>query len=118
MKKLGRAFNHLEDLTFFYGSEGARESLTHLKEVNLDASSLRMKWDGGLQIYWGRETVNGPLIFTGHNGWARGAKSTSSEELVDFIMNQSGGVKTADEEKTRELFAYEFANLYNLEAGS
>ena len=30
--KLGRAFNHLEDLVFFYGSAGTVEALEHLKE--------------------------------------------------------------------------------------
>ena len=29
MKKLGRAFNHLEDLVFFHGSAGTLEALKH-----------------------------------------------------------------------------------------
>ena len=31
-KQLGRAFNHLEDLVFFYGSDGTIEALEKLKE--------------------------------------------------------------------------------------
>jgi hypothetical protein len=62
LKKLGRAFNHLEDLVFFYGSRGTMESLSHLKEIMTaeGSNSLRMKWDGNPQIYWGRETKGGP----------------------------------------------------------
>lgn len=112
MKKLGRAFNHLEDLTFFYGSAGATEALQHIDDINIDASSVRMKWDGGLQIYWGREYVNGPLILAGHNSWARGVKTYSGAELFDFIVNQSGDPKTDLEKIERIKFAAEFANLY------
>ena len=112
MKKLGRAFNHLEDLTFFYGSAGATEALQHINEINEDASSIRMKWDGGLQIYWGREYVNGPLILAGHNGWARGVKTCSGAELFDFIVNQSGDPKTDLAKIERIKFASEFADLY------
>jgi hypothetical protein len=112
MKKLGRAFNHVEDLTFFYGSAGAIEALQHIKEINEDTSSVRMKWDGGLQIYWGREYVNGPLILAGHNGWSRGIKTSSKDDLFDFIANKSGNPKTNEEKINRKLFAANFASLY------
>lgn len=113
MKKYGRTFNHLEDLVFFYGSTGVREAIKHIEEICNDSSSVRMKWDGGLQIYWGREYPNGPLILTGHNGWARGYKSTTPDELYDFIINQSG----KDRENvtdTRKDFAKHFASLFPL----
>jgi hypothetical protein len=113
-KKLGRAFNHLEDLVFFHGSAGTMEALEHIKEVNKDSSTIRMKWDGNPQIYWGRETKGGPLILAGHNGWARGAKGTSAEEVYDFIANQSGNPKTPQEQQARQQFAQQFASLYPL----
>lgn len=115
-KQLGRAFNHLEDLVFFYGSEGTMEALEHIKDFATEqgAQSIRMKWDGNPQIYWGRETKNGPLILAGHNGWARGAKSTSPAEVKDFIANKSGQPKTDEERQQREQFAEKFASLYPL----
>lgn len=113
-KRLGRAFNHLEDLVFFYGSTGTREALDHLKEVNKDSSSIRMKWDGSPQVYWGREKKGGPLILTGHNGWGRGIKTSSPHEIYNFIANQSGNPKTEEERASRERFANEFAQLYPL----
>lgn len=115
-KQLGRAFNHLEDLVFFYGSSGTMEALEHIKDFATaeGAGSIRMKWDGNPQIYWGREELNGPLILAGHNGWAKGAKTSSPAEVKDFIVNKSGNPKTDEEKAQREAFADQFAGLYEL----
>lgn len=114
VKKLGRAFNHLEDLVFFYGVDGTIEALEHVKEIATQegAESVRMKWDGNPQIYWGRETKNGPLILSGHNGWSRGAKTDNPTDLADFIANKSGTPKTPEEKQAREAFAAKFSSLY------
>lgn len=115
-KQLGRAFNHLEDLVFFYGTEGTMEALDHIKDFGTQegAGSIRMKWDGNPQIYWGREEANGPLLLGGHNGWSRGVKTSSPEEIKDFIANKSGSPKTPEEKSQREKFASEFSSLYPL----
>jgi hypothetical protein len=115
-KQLGRAFNHLEDLVFFYGSDGTREALQHIRDFAEEkgSGSIRMKWDGNPQIYWGRETAGGPLLLGGHNGWSKGAKTSSPDEIKDFIVNKSGSPKTPDEVAARERFADQFANLYPL----
>lgn len=115
-KQLGRAFNHLEDLVFFQGTAGTKEALQHIKEIGTPEGSetIRMKWDGNPQIYWGREKANGPLLLAGHNGWSRGAKTDSPEAVKDFIANKSGAPKTPEEKAERERFASEFANLYPL----
>lgn len=115
-KKLGRAFNHLEDLILFYGTFGAIESLEHLKEFATPAgsNSIRMKWDGMVQIYWGRPKTDSLLVLAGHNGWARGAKTTSADAVEDFIANRSGSPKTQQEKNERNQFAQQFASLYSL----
>jgi hypothetical protein len=109
VKPLGRTFNHLEDLVFLYGSEGAQEAIDHLKDFNdVDgARTIRLKWDGAPQIYWGRETVNGPLIFVNHNGWSRKIKCKSAQEISKFIAHNSGTPSAA-----RNKFAKEFSDLY------
>ena len=114
-KQLGRAFNHLEDLVFFYGVEGTIEALSHIRDFATPegSQSIRMKWDGNPQIYWGRETKGGPLLLGGHNGWSKGAKTSSPEEIKDFIVNKSGSPKTPEEVAAREKFADQFANLYD-----
>lgn len=114
-KQLGRAFNHLEDLVFFYGSDGTIEALEHLKDVATDSGSqsIRMKWDGNPQIYWGRESKGGPLILAGHNAWSKGVAATSQEEVADFISNKSGNPKTPEEKAARSEFAQKFASMYD-----
>lgn len=117
IKQFGRPFNHPEHFVFFVGTEGIIEALNHFKEIAREKeneTTVRKKWDGNPQIYWGREQVNGPLILTGHNGWSRGAKTTSQEELKDFIANKSGSPKTAQERQEREQFAENFSQLYPL----
>lgn len=115
-KQLGRAFNHLEDLVFFHGTAGTIEALEHLKDFASEegAKSIRMKWDGNPQIYWGREEKDGPLVLAGHNGWSRGALTTSPEEVEDFIANKSGSPKSDEEKAQRDEFARKFASLYPL----
>jgi hypothetical protein len=115
-KKLGRAFNHLEDLVFFHGSAGTMEALEHIREIASEtgSKSVRMKWDGNPQIYWGRAKANGPLILAGHNGWSKGAVTDSPEAVKDFIVNKSGNPKTPEEQAARQQFAQQFANLYPL----
>ena len=117
MEKYGRAFNHPEHLVFFKGSKGTIEALTHFKEIADEPegqTTVRGKWDGNPQVYWGRETKGGPLILAGHNQWSRGVKGDSKEAVYDFIANQSGKAKTPEEVKQRQQFANEFANLYPL----
>ena len=115
-KQLGRAFNHLEDLVFFHGVSGVQEALEHLHDMATEAGSqsIRMKWDGAPQVYWGREKAGGPLLLAGHNGWLRGAKTDSPEALEDFIANQSGSPKTPAERAQRNAFAAEFASWYDV----
>jgi|TARA_R100000081_G_scaffold89563_1_gene62672 hypothetical protein len=114
-KPLGRAFNHLEDLVFFYGSAGTIEALEHLKDFATaeGSNSIRMKWDGNPQIYWGREENGGPLVLGGHNAWSKGVAAKSPEEVADFIINQSGSPKTPDEVQARKEFGNTFASLYD-----
>lgn len=115
-KKLGRAFNHLEDLVFFHGSAGTLEALGHLKDLATaqGAKSVRMKWDGNPQIYWGRETAGGPLILSGHNGWSRGAKYSDKKDIYNFIANQSGKPGTPEQQAERQNFAKQFSALQPL----
>lgn len=117
MEKYGRAFNHPEHLVFFKGSAGTLEALNHFKEMTSEKAgktSLRRKWDGNPQVYWGREVAGGPLVLAGHNQWSRGVKSTSPDSVYDFIANQSGNPKTPEDAKKRQEFATNFSNLYPL----
>jgi hypothetical protein len=116
--KLGRAFNHLEDLVFFYGSQGTIEALEHLKDMNTEqgSSSVRMKWDGNPQIYWGRE--NGQVIPPhGHAQWGRANLPQTGKDVADYIMS-TGKAATPEEIASRQQFANKFASLAPLFAAA
>lgn len=107
--KLGRTFNHVEDLVFFHGKQGALEALEHLAEVSSNGyNSLRMKWDGSPQIYWGRDEKNGPLIIATHNAWSKNVKCCSGNEIKEFILS------TGEFSDNRVNFANKFSQLYSL----
>lgn len=118
MEKYGRPFNHPEHLVFFKGVEGTVEALNHFKEIageKAGKTTIRRKWDGNPQVYWGRDTKGGPLILAGHNQWSRGVKATNAQQVYDFIANQSGKPpKTIEEQRARQAFAQNFSNLYPL----
>lgn len=117
MEKYGRPFNHPEHLVFFKGSQGTLEALGHFKEMASEtegATTVRRKWDGNPQVYWGREKKGDPLILAGHNQWSRGVKATNQHDVYDFIANQSGKPGTPEQTKQRQQFARNFANLYPL----
>ena len=117
MEKYGRAFNHPEHLVFFKGTRGTLEALNHFKEIAEESegkTTVRRKWDGNPQVYWGREEKGGPLILAGHNQWSRGVKSTSPDQVYDFIANQSGKPKSPEDVAKRNQFAQNFSNLYPL----
>lgn len=108
-QQLGRTFNHLEDLVFLYGSQGAIEALDHLADINSasGSNSIRFKWDGGSQVFWGREEPYGKLILATHNSWQKHVKSYSSEDMFQFITQNNATIE-------RVCFAEQFANLYPL----
>jgi hypothetical protein len=112
--KVGRPFQHIEDLVFMEGSAGAKRSLARLQDV-AKGVKLRYKWDGKPQVYWGREP-NGQFIMCGHNGWLSkdlAGKSQSARGLAGFIMG-TGKAATDDEISARQAFATEFASLWPL----
>jgi hypothetical protein len=122
-KKLGRAFNHPEDLTFLRGADGAIKALDHIERTaTASTSHTRFKWDGAPQVYWGW-TKDGQFILCGHNGWLRGGTGTSNVDdftngraIYNFILNKSGDTASlpADQQAERQQFAAEFSHLYDI----
>lgn len=114
-KQLGRAFNHLEDLVFFYGSQGTIEALEHLKDFNTQkgSESIRMKWDGNPQIYWGRDKQGKFIPPHGHAQWSKGVEPTSGPDVAKYIMS-TGKASTPEEIKARQAFADKFASLSDI----
>jgi|TARA_B110000503_G_scaffold105522_1_gene157488 hypothetical protein len=111
-KKVGREFNHLEDLVFTEVN-GASKAIQILKDLASPDTSITIKWDGNPTVYWGREE-DGTFRMVGKNNWGREeGKSSSPEELKQFILSRGKG------EEWREKFANDMASLWPVfEAGT
>jgi hypothetical protein len=104
-KKVGREFNHLEDLVFTEPG-GAKRAVEVLKGLSQDAKDVSIKWDGNPTVYWGRDE-DGTFRMVGKNNWGREeGKSNSPEELKQFINSRGKG------EEWRAKFASDMASLW------
>lgn len=104
--RVGREYNHVEDLVFIDGAEGANKAADILEKLGSDSGDVAIKWDGNPTIYWGRED-DGQFVLVGKNGWGRN-KSTSAEDLKNFITSTGKG------EDWREKFGNDMADIFNI----
>ena len=107
--KVGREYQHLEDLVFVKGSKGAMEAADVLEKLGSDSGDVAIKWDGNPTIYWGREP-DGTFVLVGKNGWGKN-KSTSSDDLSKFIQNTGKGVEA---EPWRKDFSSDMAEIFEI----
>lgn len=104
-KKVGREFNHLEDLVFTEPN-GAQRAVAVLKSLSKDAKDVSIKWDGNPTVYWGRDP-DGTFRLVGKNNWGREeGKSSNAHDLEQFILSRGKG------EEWRPKFAKEMAALW------
>ncbi len=104
-KKVGREFNHLEDLVFTE-ADGATKAIKILKDLSSPAKKIAIKWDGNPTVYWGRDE-DGKFRMVGKNNWGREeGKSSSPEELKQFINSRGKG------EEWRAKFAGDMASMW------
>lgn len=104
--KVGREYQHLEDLVFVDGSAGANEAADILDKLGADAGDVSIKWDGNPTVYWGREP-DGQFVLVGKNGWGRN-KSTSPADLANFIKSTGKG------EDWRDKFGNDMAGIFRI----
>ena len=104
-KKVGREFNHLEDLVFTE-TNGAKRAIEVLKSLSQPEKKISLKWDGNPTVYWGRDE-DGTFRMVGKNNWGKEeGKSSSPDELKSFIMSRGKG------EDWREKFAGDMATMW------
>jgi len=104
--RVGREYQHLEDLVFVHGSRGAMYALDVITQLSKDSSDVSVKFDGAPVIYFGRDP-SGTFVLVGKNGWGRN-KSTSSSELKEFILT------TGNNEPWRHQFADEMSDMFDI----
>lgn len=88
--KVGREFQHLEDLVFVDGSAGAQKAVDYLRGVAQGKNKPAIKWDGNPTVYFGRNN-NGEFRFVGKNAWLKGVELTTAREVEQFVLNTGKG---------------------------
>jgi len=116
--KVGRKYQHIEDLVLSDGSHGGLHAVERLKHMGEEGGSIELKWDGMPVVYWGRDE-QGNFSMIPKNAWAylkSGKTETSSgaptvmsspEDVKAFVLGTGGGDPDA-----RQKFANQFASLW------
>ena len=116
--KVGRKYQHIEDLVLSDGSHGGLHAVERLKHMGEEGGSIELKWDGMPVLYWGRDE-QGNFSMIPKNAWQylkSGKTQTSSgaptvmrspDDIKKFVLGTGGG-----DTKARQQFANQFANLW------
>lgn len=109
-RSVGRELQHLEDLVFVDGSEGAYEALDILERFGSDVSDVSIKWDGTPAVIFGRDQT-GDFILTDKHGFSSkkyDGKVKSPEALQSMILGR--GQEVTD---SRKAYAANMANIWS-----
>ena len=116
--KVGRKYQHIEDLILSHGSHGGLHAVQRLHNMAEQGGTIELKWDGMPVVYWGRDEA-GNFGMIPKNAWAylkSGKTQTSSgaptimrssDDVKAFVLGTGGG-----DPKAREAFAKQFASLW------
>lgn len=106
---------HVEDLIFYQGSNGAMRAVEALRSMaGDDHKSVTLKWDGSPAMVFGRDQ-DGEFIFTDKSGFTAvktDGKAKSPEQLQDIMLSRSGG--KFREDPNRIAFAKQLSNLFTI----
>jgi hypothetical protein len=105
--RVGREYQHLEDLVFVDGSEGAMRAVSFLNSLSQGKTTPLLKWDGLPTIYFGR-LQDGEFILVGKNAWQKNKILHSPQEVYDFVMNTGRG------EEWRSDFAENLVEMWRI----
>jgi hypothetical protein len=93
--------HHLEDFVLWNGSQGAREAVAALSNINKNLKSVTIKWDGAVGVIFGRNP-NGEFIFTDKAGFVAKSydgRATNPDDLGAMIQNRAKDVSKAEDYK-------------------
>jgi hypothetical protein len=119
--KVGRAYQHIEDLVFTNGSNGGLHAIERLRHMGGANAGTEIKWDGSPVIYWGRDD-RGIFHMIPKNAWdylKRGVQHTKSgastmmnsgEDVTNFVMGTGDADK---QDKKRAAFAQGLGGLWS-----
>jgi len=105
--------HHLEDFVLWDGSQGARDAVTALSNINKNLKSVTIKWDGAVGVIFGRNP-NGEFIFTDKAGFvAKGydGRTTNADDLEAMIQ---GRVKDPSKAADYKIFAGKMKSVFSV----
>ena len=105
--------HHLEDFVLWDGSQGAREAVTALSNINKNLKSVTIKWDGAVGVIFGRNP-NGEFVFTDKAGFvAKGydGRTTNADDLGAMIQGRVKDPSKADDYK---MFAGKMQSVFSV----
>lgn len=105
--------NHLEDFVLFSGSQGARDAVDALSNINKNLKSVTIKWDGAVGVIFGRNP-NGEFIFTDKAGFvAKGydGRVNSADDLGAMIQ---GRAKDPSKVNNYKIFADKMKSVFSV----
>ena len=108
--KVGREFQHAEDLVMTDGSAGALEALSELESMAQSVDDVTVKWDGSPAVFFGRNEA-GEFVLTdaaGFNAKGYNGKVTNPNDLSKMILSRGKEVDDA-----RKAFAGRMGNLWS-----
>lgn len=120
--KVGRKYQHIEDLILSNGSHGGLHAIERLNHMITQAGTIELKWDGMPVMYWGRDD-KGVFGMYPKNAWqyvksgklqtSSGASTvmTSPKDVMNFVLG-TGSASSAQEIKAREAFGTGLAKLW------
>ncbi len=110
--KVGRDFQHAEDLVIVDGSKGALRALDQLESMASSVEDVTIKWDGSPAVYFGRDQ-DGAFVLTDKSGFtAKGydGKVKNKEALSQMLLSR--GKEAPDD--SRKAFAGAMASIWDL----
>ena len=105
--------HHLEDFVLWDGSQGARDAVTALSNINKNLKSVTIKWDGAVGVIFGRNP-NGEFVFTDKAGFvAKGydGRTTNADDLGAMIQGRVKDPSKADDYK---MFAGKMQSVFSV----
>ena len=108
--KVGREFQHAEDLVMTDGSAGALEALSELESMAHSVDDVTVKWDGSPAVFFGRNEA-GEFVLTdaaGFNAKGYNGKVTNANDLSKMLLSRGKEVDDA-----RKAFAGRMSGLWS-----
>ena len=124
MPGIGRKYQHLEDLVYTNGSQGALHAIERLRRLPTEYQQVEVKWDGSPVFFWGRDDA-GRFYFFPKNAWMyqqRGKDKTadgistemSSAAAVKKFIQGTGSADTPEKKQQRKSYAQGMSQLYSV----